>query len=139
METAGTKATIQSNRTRMTGSSLAVALQVKTEAGEPWEVMIFVTEKSANMARRQLKICGFDSDARELEELELNPRLLAGRVVPIKFEHYKGKPQARIDMDAPADRAELKRATSLLRNAKSGDGPSMFDDVPPPSDDDIPF
>jgi hypothetical protein len=133
------KAKIISNRTRMLGDSMAVALQVEAENGEPHEVLIFVTEKAANMARRQLKIAGFDVDARDLEELDANPRLLAGRVVPLKFEVFRGKTQARIDMDTSADGETLARGTSLLRNAKKEAGPSSYDDVPPPGDDEIPF
>jgi hypothetical protein len=135
-----TRGTVRSNRTRTIGDKLAVSLRVDTASGDDCEVTIFITEKSANIARRQLKIAGFDVDARELSELDEHPGLLAGRAVPLKVEEYRGKMQVQIAIDGGAGSADdLRSATALLRSAKKSEGPTAYDEPPPLGDDEIPF
>jgi hypothetical protein len=122
----------------MFADKVAVALQCETADGDAVEVLIFVTEKSAGMARRQLKIAGFDTDAHDLSELDANRQLLAGHPVPLMIDDYKGKMQAKIDMDISATPSALMGATGLLRNAKKR-ATDLGEEPPAPSDEDLPF
>jgi hypothetical protein len=133
------KATIRANRVRMLGDKIAVSLQCETADGDAVEVLVFVTEKSAGMARRQLKIAGFDIDANDLGALDRDRQMLSGNRVPLMIDEYKGKPQAKIDMDGSAPASALMSATGLLRNAKGSAKSGNIEEPPPVGDDEIPF
>ena len=132
--------TIIDNAVRGLGGKSAVSLTVRDDKGADGEVLIFLTEKSMNIARAQLKRCGFDCDAQELAELVDNDALLANTRVAVKVEMYNGRPSAKIDISGPPPKSELQRLTVALRAAKQrSDGPSFADDAPPLTDEEIPF
>jgi hypothetical protein len=125
---------------RSFGDKSAVSIRVKTDEQDDAEVLIFLTAKSMNIARAQLKRCGFDVDARDLGDLVDNPHLLAGRRVGVRFEEWKGNLRPQIDISGAPPKDELERLTASLRAAKSkSEGPSFADDPPPPGDEEIPF
>lgn len=134
---------ITDNAIRGIGGKSAVSLSVRTDKGEHGEVLIFLTEKSMNIARAQLKRCGFDVDTRELDELSQDSggeAVLAGVRIPVKVEMYNGKPSAKVDLSGPPPKSEMQRLTAALRASKSRkEGPSFADDAPPPGDDDMPY
>ena len=66
---------IVSHRSKMLGDKIAMAITC-TIGNEKGETIIFLTEKAMGMARRALKVCGFDVDA--LHGL-LNGQPLAGQ------------------------------------------------------------
>jgi hypothetical protein len=113
------KGRIVSHRTRMAGDK--VAASIKVEVGrEQGEALIFLTEKAMPMARRALKVCGFDVDGMDLAMLDVQPTLLAGREVPLVCELYNGKSQLKIDLDGRAEKSALAELTKKLREAKKG-------------------
>jgi len=144
------KGRIVTNRVKEINSKVAVVLTVQLDSGDATEVLIFCTDKSFGFARRQLKLCGFDVDAQELEELEDNPRLLDGRAVPLMVELYNGKLRAQIDTNIKPEKFMFQSAQAGLRSAKKHgfDEPGPADDPPPhaeadeppaPASEEIPF
>lgn len=135
--------TVTDNAVRQFGDKSAISLSVRTDGGEHGEVLIFLTEKSMNMARAQLKRCGFDVDARDLDELSQDSggeAVLAGVRIPVKVEMYNGKPSAKIDLSGPPPKEEMQRLTDALRASKKrSEGPSFADEPPPLTDDEIPY
>lgn len=124
------------------------AAQITFDVGDlaPDEITatIWLHEKAISMARAQLKKCGFDPDTQDVELLETQPTLLAGRVVEIGCEDYKGRIQARIFTRDVPQPAQMKEITSMLRAAKGSSAKQTAVTVAPapdafPSDDDIPF
>ena len=118
MELGPIKGTILSHRTKMLGDKLVVALQCETEEGEQCFANVFITPKSAGMARRALKTCGFDIDAQPLSVLDENPTLLSGRKVPLLVDEWNGRMTISIDLDARAEKAVLDKATAAMRAVK---------------------
>lgn len=128
---------ILENGVRSLGGKPAVALVVADERGDEGEVLIFVTPKSANMARAQLKVCGFDVDHYPIEVLADDRELLKGHRIPVVAEMYNGRVSIKVNMQGPPPKAVMEDATAMLRAAKKRE--ETFEDAPPPTDDEIPF
>lgn len=132
--------TIVHNGMRSINGKSAAAIVAKLEDGSEYEALIWMTQAAMNMARGQLRRCGFDPDTQDIEELATNATLLEGNRVPLLFEVYKGKLQARIDLSGPPAKGEMARLTQALRDAKSQEpGPVSVDEAPPLTDSDVPF
>jgi hypothetical protein len=89
------------------------------ESSPPMWSRIYITEKSAGIARAKLKKCGFDMDAQTLTDIEDNDELLAGNEVAVNVVE-NGK---YFNLEIPTDRPKvaksaLQRATEQLRAAK---------------------
>lgn len=108
---------IVSHRTRMVGDKTAVSLAV-TVGREQAEALVFITDKAMGMARRALKLCGFDCDKDDLILLDVQPTKLAGNKVPLVVEMYNGRKQLKVDLDGRADKATLSDLTKKLREVK---------------------
>jgi len=132
------KGQITGHRTKMLGDKLAVSISCETPSGDKCDALIFLTEKAMNMARRSLKVCGFDIDTHDLEELDANPTLLAGNIVPLMVDEWNGKMQVKIELDSRADKGVLMSATAKLRAAKKKSA-DLGDEPPPIGDEEIPF
>ncbi|MFY9341200.1 MAG: hypothetical protein WAT39_01840 [Planctomycetota bacterium] len=113
------KGIILSHRTRTLGDKLAVSLTCEVGT-EKVEAIVFVTEKAMGMARRALKLCGFNVDEHDMSEIDDVPDLLAGNEIPLVAEFYNGKLQWKVDIDSRADKATLADVTQKLRAAKHG-------------------
>ncbi len=122
------KGVIVSHRSRMIGDKIAISFTCKVGT-ESVEALVFITDKAMNMARRALKVCGFDIDKEELAMLDIKPTLLAGNPVSLVCELYNGKPQVKIDLDSRADVSALADVTRRLRAVKRRD-----DDAGEPSE-----
>lgn len=128
--------TVVNNSVRSINGKTVFSLIV-TIAGEEWEVLIWASPAALGMARAGLLRCGFDVDREDVSVLRENGRHLAGRSVPIVFESYRGKLQARIDLQGPPSAEEIGRLTAALRAVKeSSDGEG---EPAPLADGDIPF
>lgn len=121
------KGTIVSHRTRMIGDKLVISLTCDV-GQEQCEAVIWVTDKAMGMARRALKVCGFDIDQHTLDLLDARPTMLAGKEVPLLVEEYNGKQTVRIDIDQRAEKALLDKTTAKLRAAKKS--PDQVEDIP---------
>jgi len=142
MPTEGQRAegTIVHNGMRSINGKSVASIIAKLEDGSEYEALIWMTQAAMNMARGQLRRCGFDPDTREIEELATDPRLLEGNRVPLLFEVYKGKLQARVDLSGPPAKGEMARLTQALRAAKAEEPGTPVEDGPPPlTDSDVPF
>jgi len=88
------------------------------------------TQTCLRMARATLKLCGFDPDARELSDLDANPRWLAGNEVPVRVSERESNGRFYTNYDIAVPRATVggTRAKSLtqgLRAVKSKGEPDM--------------
>lgn len=138
MPAAGERAqgVIRENSIRSINGKTVICLIVDV-AGESWEVLIWASQAALGMARAGLVRCGFDVDRVDVGVLWENGHYLAGKAAPIIFESYRGKLQARIDLQGPPSAEEMSRLTAALRAVKDhggdGEGP------PPLTDEDVPF
>lgn len=107
--------------------------------GDQHPAVIWLTPKAMGIARAQLKKCGFDIDARLLTDLEDNRALLAGNIVPVEVEEYKGKLQVRILAREPIKRDRFDALTESLRAAKQLGEEPVSESHNVVADDDIPF
>lgn len=115
----------------------AVKLIVAFSTGAEADVLIWLTEKAAGIARTQLKKCGFMVDDRDLIELSENPNLLSGNKVQIVVDEWNGKFRAQIPLSTAPSKKDMARLSGVLRNAKKKD-----DEAPPakaPEDEGVPF
>lgn len=95
---------------------------------------IYITEKSAKIARVSLRKVGFDLGAQKLHEIDDNDELLAGREVMVDVQENGKYLNASIVIER--ERVAKKRvdaAQSLLDMAKKDDPEDE------PAGDDIPF
>lgn len=134
LELGPVKGKIVSHRTQENNDKVIVIVSCATASGESADARIYITEKSYGMARRALKMCGFDIETQSLAELDTRPNLLAGNYVPLIVEEYNGKTQVKIDLDARASAAKLDDLTKRLRAAKKAGA-----DASPDDHGDIPF
>lgn len=92
---------------------------------------IYITPKSAGIARGKLRKCGFDLDKQKLSEIEQNDVLLCGNevdVVLVKNGQY-------MNIDIPTERPKLKKeevdsAQAMLDSAKKDEGDQDNADIP---------
>ena len=117
IELGPTKGTIVSHRSRMIGDKLTISLTCKV-GEEHCEALIWITDKSMGMARRALKLCGFDIDQHTLDLLDARPTMLANKVVPLMVDEYNGKQRVSIDLDQRAEKGTMDAVTKKLRAAK---------------------
>lgn len=109
-----------------TSKNVYVNIKFALPSGDAVYSKVYITEKSAALARIRLKMCGIDLDACELADIEAFPNAFDGNEVDLDIyeEDYKGKPQMRVDIVTERPKAEvsaLKAATALLRAAKKSD------------------
>ena len=119
---------------------------------------VYITEKSKGIARAALKKCGFNPDVQDVWDLEENPMLLNGNEVQVDIftDEYQGKRRLKAEIvleKVKPDEKAVKKATSLLREAKSKDDASAegaqkiiegfprssVNDPQPPPDTEPPF
>ena len=87
---------------------------------------VYITEKRKRMARQELKACGFNPDIQDVWDLNENQQLLLGNEVPVVvfMDEWQGKRRLKCEIDIPeakVDQDMVKKATNLLREAKSKD------------------
>jgi len=112
------KAKIQSHSIREIGDKEAVIFVLESPGGDFGQAAVWISEKAMGMARKQLRLAGFDVDKHELSILAEDRTFLAGNFVPIVVDEYKEKPQWRIDMDNVPPKGKLSKLTAALRAAK---------------------
>lgn len=130
LELGPVKGKIVSHRTKELNDKVVVVVSCVTATGESADAAIFITEKSYNMARKALKLCGFDIDTQGLAELDVKPTLLAGNYVPLVVEEYNNRTTVKIDLDSRAPASRLDDLTKKLRAAKSAGQKGDEGDIP---------
>jgi len=128
-------ATIQENDLRATvGGTNFVHLMVEVEEEGRIAIQIWLTENASNMARAQLKVCGFDVDGESLEVLLDNKTHLKGKEIPISVEldEYKGKEtlKARVRTMGKVAKKQIKVLDKLLQKKKGSASDVEEDDIP---------
>lgn len=145
---------IRRNGVRKNGKgTLFVSLNVEVQGGM-LPVNIWLTSKSAEIAKRSLRAIGYDPDHNSIGRLSTEPTLLAGRKAQfiVEEEKYQGRLQlkCRVDLGSAEEATlnEINQADAILAATQvplepaipSSDPP---DDRPPigapPPEDDIPF
>jgi len=126
MKTGRQQGEIQDHGLQSLGKNNTPCVMVKVQIdGDYLDVPIWLTDKSAGIARQQLKMCGFDVDSRKLTELESNPTLLSGNVVPVDVEQKGDYMQGSFPLprkaDETLDAAKIQNLENALRNAKHRD------------------
>jgi hypothetical protein len=87
---------------------------------------IYITDKRKHMARAELKACGFDVDAYDVDKLEAEPQFLLSNEVMVNVftDEWNGQRKLKAEIDIPKskpDAGTMKKATSFLREAKGKD------------------
>lgn len=83
---------------------------------------IWLTEKSMGMAKKALKLCGFDIEKQELSALRDDPFVLAGKSIKVEItEDPKYGMQANVLLSDLSD-AKIKKLTQSLRKSKADGG-----------------
>lgn len=100
---------------------------------------IYITEKSAGIARAMFRKCGYDGDDFKdiLDAINIDKEAMAGNEVEVDrfINDYNGKPKVEIVTDRPKASADaLSRAAEFLKNAKK-----QHDDANEQEEGDIPF
>lgn len=89
-------------------------------------VNIWMSRKALPMARRALKLCGFDPDVHDLGDLQRNSRLLAGCVIPqVDVEVNQYGPTGTIPLRQRVDEDLLAKMTEAIRQVKQQDEPEV--------------
>ena len=85
------------SESRAKATPCVVVVATTQPEGEVVEIPIYFSEKSINMAHKQLKICGFDTDTTSLTKIAENPSILRGNRINIntRTEMYNNKQQIR--------------------------------------------
>lgn len=84
---------------------------------------IYITEKSAGIARAQFRKCGYDGDDFQdiLDAIDVDKEAMKGNQVEVDvfMNDYNNKPKVEIPTERPkASKETLSRAADLLRSAK---------------------
>lgn len=130
--------TIQENSIRSAGTGTEYVLLSVVIEGAMWPVQIWMSEKSAGIAKGQLKVCGFNVDEESLAVLDDNPKYLNGRQIPVEIyeEEYKGKLQTKVRIvTAHVSKKRISALEAILRNVGKDEGEPVSATV----EDDIPF
>lgn len=80
------------------------------------------TDKAIKMARKSLKVCGFNIDEQDLSILGEDRKFLAGNSIPIEISDnppYGKQANIAISEDKPADKTRASSLTHRLRAAKA--------------------
>jgi len=86
-----------------------------TVGDESVKATVWITEKSANLAHKALKNCGFDSDKQDLSELKEKPTLLRGHEVEVNVSENEFGIKCEIALDQTPDEAKMKSANAMLK------------------------
>lgn len=133
LEIGRTQATIESNTITTINDKEVVQLTFTTAAGDAIRGNIWLSPKAMGMARRCLKLCGFDADKQSLCELDADPNLLQGNKLTIEIEEYNGTLQAKIPTSEAPPKKRLLELDKALREVKKANVPAVE------ADEDIPF
>ena len=92
--------------------------------------VIWITEASAGIARRKLKLCGFNCDDYEdpMGHLAANPTMLRGQKVKVLVEMGDRGIQVDILANTPPSAEKLKAASGFLKDVKKS-APTPTQDV----------
>lgn len=86
------------------------------------------TDKAKQMARKSLKMCGFDIDNNDIELLQDDRKFLAGNSVPIEISEnppYGKQANIALGDDKPVEKPRLTSLTHSLRSLKSDKEPPV--------------
>lgn len=107
---------------------------------EPIISNVYITERSAGMARRAFKLMGFDVETRSLQELLDNPFLLQGNKVLVDIFN-DGEFGLKCEIILAQPPGNVGALDGMLRASKKKPAPTRMPDAPgaPAASDDIPF
>lgn len=89
---------------------------------------VWLTEKAANIAKKSLKLCGFDIDKHSVMELDENQTLLAGNKVEIEISINGNYINGNIVLGSA--KLEKSTATKFDELLRSGSDDKTEDEIP---------
>lgn len=138
------KATIVSSFiTTKDNGTVEVCHKLKMQDGRIDYTRIYITERSAGIARAMFRKCGYSGDdfGDIIEAINIDKEALSGNEVEVDvfMNDFNNKPKVEIVTERQkASPDALKKAAALLRSAKKDDKGAEFP-APSPEDGDIPF
>jgi hypothetical protein len=130
MNTGQHEATIVSNDIRAAGTGAEFVYLLLDIGGDRIAAQVWLTKKAINMAKHQLRACGFDTASEGLSILKENHGHLAGKKVKVEVaeEEYQGKVtlKARI-LTGEVTKKRISEIDALFKSKEVAD------------EDDIPF
>lgn len=133
------KAIIQSSFiTAKQNGTIEVCHKLQMKDGRTDYTRIYITEKSAGIARAQFRKCGYDGEEFQdiLDAIDMDKEALKGNEVEVDvfMNDFNNKPKVEIVTERPkADKSALQKAAQLLNSAKKQEPEGA------PEDGDIPF
>ena len=132
------KAVIQSSFITMKDNgTVEVCHKLKMKDGRTDYTRIYITEKSAGIARAQFRKCGYDGDefADILDAINIDKEAMSGNEVEVDvfINDFNNKPKVEIVTErAKASPEALHRAAEVLKNAKKlrDEGKDQDGDIP---------
>lgn len=137
-------ATILSHSIQMSQSGkMFVELRLQIDE-DTTTAKIWMTHAATNMAKLQLRACGFDIHTQNLQDLENNHEFLKGKKVPVSIDEneYNGKVslQCNIDGTPPVVKSDIEKMQEAMRKSKPKEKKARpVTDDDPVTDEDIPF
>lgn len=113
-------------------AQMYINLKLSVDGGELY-TRIYITPKSAGIARAALKKCGFalNADCNNLDDIDMNEDFLGGKKVQVEVVENGKYMNANIIVERErAPKEAMEAAKAMLRGAKKGDDAA---------DSDIPF
>ena len=123
--------TIQSHDLATLGGTPAAKMFVTYPDGEEGEVVIWFSDKSMGIARKSLKLCGFDPDSESFGIIADVQDHLKGHKVDVIVEEWNGKIRAQIALGEALGKKTIASIQSALRAAKKGNEPDVKAAEPP--------
>jgi hypothetical protein len=121
--------------TEKPNGTVEVCHKLKFKDGTTDYTRIYITEKSAGIARAQFRKCGYSGDDFEdiIEAINTDKTAMAGNEVEVVvyLNEYNNKPKVEIITDRPKAKPDaLKRAAALMKGAKKDDDQAEEGDIP---------
>jgi len=133
---------IESHTISIRGNKEAVILRCIMPDNERIQVPIWLTAKSMGIAKRSLKMCGFEwTETNPISDLTDKSTLLAGNRFTILVEEYAGKLRPQVLLDTEPTKKRLAEIQGWLRTSGDGEAGPQRQDASPrePEDDTLPF
>lgn len=132
MEEGRYKAKILENDIRSAGTGTPFVYLLLEIEGEQAAANVWLSKNSINMARAQLRACGFDNKTESLTVLKESRTHLAGRIVDVEVaeEEYRGHVQMKVKiLTSDVTKKQISEFDRLMKG----------EEVTETEEDDLPF
>jgi len=123
-------AKILKNDVRAAGTGTEFVYLLLEVDGEKIAANIWMSKKSVNMAKVQLRACGFDTASESVLSLKENPNHLTGKIVSIDVEEEEYRGEMRVKARIVTTNVTKKRITQIDEMLKESKQEQPDDDIP---------